>query len=74
MANSTIFSLNIVENYVNNPEKCFRACLYDRRDGTFTGTGRLSSRIYMNCLQAGQLESFGVGRQLKLTLLTRDLL
>ena len=24
------------------------------RDGTFTGTGRLSSRIYMNILQAGQ--------------------
>ncbi len=31
-----------------------RACLYQRRDGTFTGTGRLSSRIYMNFLQAGQ--------------------
>ena len=31
-----------------------RACLYERRDGTFTGTGRLSSRIYMNFLQAGQ--------------------
>ena len=24
------------------------------RDGTFTGTGRLSSRIYINFLQAGQ--------------------
>ncbi len=32
----------------------FRACLYERRDGTFTGTGRLSSRIYMNFSQAGQ--------------------
>ena len=31
-----------------------RACLYERRDGTFTGTRRLSSRIYMNILQAGQ--------------------
>ena len=51
-----------------------RACLYERRDGTFTGTGRLSSRIYMNILQAGQWESFGVRRHLEPTLLTRDLL
>ena len=37
------------------PKTCtLRACLYERRDGTFTGTGRLSSRIYMNFLQAGQ--------------------
>ena len=30
------------------------ACLYERRDGTFTRTGRFSSRIYMNFLHAGQ--------------------
>ncbi len=35
-------------------EKLLRACLYERRDGTFTGTRRLSSRIHMNILQAGQ--------------------
>ena len=34
--------------------RTIRACLYERRDGTFTGTRRLSSRIYMNILQAGQ--------------------
>ena len=40
---------------IRNLEKLsLKACLYDRQDGTFTGTGRLLSRVYMNFLQAGQ--------------------
>ena len=39
----------------------------------YRGTERLSSRIYMNVFQAGQRGSFGIGRHLELTLLTRHL-